>query len=82
MDLAGPSRNPGRANIITLMDSFEVSSIHGRHLCLVHEAMGIFPKIGGQGLPVPLVKVVVKQLLLALDFLHRECQVVHTGALL
>ncbi|KAG1768254.1 kinase-like domain-containing protein [Suillus placidus] len=39
--------------------------------------MGIFPKVDG-GLPVPLVKVVAKQLLLALDFLHRECHVVHT----
>ncbi|KAG1764075.1 kinase-like domain-containing protein [Suillus placidus] len=39
--------------------------------------MGIFPKVD-RGLPVPLVKVVAKQLLLALDFLHHECHVVHT----
>ena len=42
--------------------------------------MGLFPKVNNIGLPVPLVKVVVRQLLMALDFLHRECQVVHTGA--
>lgn len=76
-DLARESRHPGQAHIVTLLDSFEVSSTQGRHLCLVHEPMGIFPKVDG-GLPVPLVKVVAKQLLLALDFLHRECNVVHT----
>lgn len=62
------------------MDSFEVSSAQGSHLCLVHEAMAKFPTVGRRGLPVTLVKAVAKQLLLALDFLHRECHVVHTGA--
>lgn len=76
-DMSRESRHPGRAHIVALLDNFEVSSTQGRHLCLVHEPMGIFPKVDG-GLPVPLVKVVAKQLLLALDFLHRECHVVHT----
>ncbi|KAG1759471.1 kinase-like domain-containing protein [Suillus occidentalis] len=76
-DLARESRHPGRAHIVALLDNFEVPSTQGRHLCLVHEPMGIFPKVDG-GLPVPLVKVVAKQLLLALDFLHHECHVVHT----
>jgi serine/threonine-protein kinase SRPK3 len=80
-DLARESRHPGRAHIVALLDNFQVSSTQGRHLCLVHKPMGIFSKIDG-GLPVPLVKVVAKQLLLALDFLHRECHMVHTGALL
>ncbi|KAG1779518.1 kinase-like domain-containing protein [Suillus placidus] len=76
-DLARESRHPGQAHIVALLDSFEVSSTQGRHLCLVHEAMGIFPKVD-RGLPIPLVKVVAKQLLLALDFLHHECHMVHT----
>jgi serine/threonine-protein kinase SRPK3 len=79
-DLAGTSRNPGRAHVITLIESFELSSIQGSHLCLVHEAMGRFPKVNSLGLPLPLVKVVAKQLLLALDFLHCECRITHTGA--
>jgi serine/threonine-protein kinase SRPK3 len=79
-DLAGKSKHPGRAHVIALIDSFEVSSIQGNHLCLVHEATGTFPKMDRLGLPIPLVKLVTKQLLLALDFLHRECHVVHTGA--
>jgi serine/threonine-protein kinase SRPK3 len=81
-DLAGKSRNPGRAHVITLIDSFEVSCTQGSHLCLVHAAMGKLPKVGGLGLSLPLVKVVATQLLMALDFLHRECRIVHTGAFL
>jgi len=79
-NLAAESRNPGRTHIVTLIDSFEVSSTQGRHLCLVHETMGLFPKVNSLGLPVRLVKVVARQLLMALDFLHRECHVIHTGA--
>jgi serine/threonine-protein kinase SRPK3 len=79
-NLAAESRNPGRTHIVTLIDSFEVSSTQGHHLCLVHEAMGLFPKVNNQGLPVSLVKVVARQLLMASDFLHRECHVIHTGA--
>ena len=78
-DLAGKSRNPRRAHVITLLDSFEVSSSHGGHLCFVHHAMAKFPKFNDRGLPIPLVKGATKQLLLALDFLHRECHVIHTG---
>ena len=78
--MATESRNLGRNHIVTLTDSFGVSSTQGRHLCLVHEAMGLFPKVNNLGLPVPFVKVVARQLLMALDFLHRECHVVHTGA--
>ncbi|RDB22074.1 Serine/threonine-protein kinase SRPK [Hypsizygus marmoreus] len=70
--------SPGPSHIVGLLDSFEVSSINGRHLCLVHEPMGRFPKLDGTGLPLSVVKVVAKQLLQALDFLHRECRVVHT----
>jgi serine/threonine-protein kinase SRPK3 len=33
----------------------------------------------GQNLPVPYVKDIARQLLVALDFLHRECRIVHTG---
>ena len=54
----------------------DISSVDGRRLCLVQEPLGFFPKVGTQELPVPLV------LLQGLDFLHRECHVVHTGAAL
>ncbi|KAF9518254.1 hypothetical protein BS47DRAFT_1379973 [Hydnum rufescens UP504] len=77
-EVAGKSRNPGRRHVVTLIDSFKLSSTQGNHLCLVHEVMGRFPKVNGVGLPIPLVKAVAKQLLQALDFLHHECHVIHT----
>jgi serine/threonine-protein kinase SRPK3 len=73
--------HPGRNHVVTLLDSFELVSAHGRHLCLVHEAMGSFTDLfqPGRKLPVPVVKDVTKQLLQALDFLHGQCRVIHTG---
>lgn len=31
------------------------------------------------GVPLPVVRHIAQQLLTALDFLHRECGIVHTG---
>lgn len=31
-----------------------------------------------KGLPLPLVKIITKQLLIALDFLHTDCSIIHT----
>jgi len=72
---------PGRKHIATLLDNFTVADRHGPHLCLVFEALGAFNGSvyhPGQILPVPFVKDIARQLLVALDFLHRECQIVHT----
>ena len=72
----------GRKHIATLLDHFTVTDRHGPHLCLVFEALGAFNGsvyYPGQNLPVPFVKDIARQLLLALDFLHRECRIVHTG---
>jgi len=73
---------PGRKHIATLLDNFTVTDRHGPHLCLVFEALGDFNGsvyYPGKNLPVFLVKDTARQLLAALDFLHRECRIVHTG---
>jgi len=73
---------PGRKHIATLLDNFTIRDRHGLHLCLVFEALGAFNGsvyYPGQNLPVPFVKDIARQLLVALDFLHRECQIIHTG---
>jgi serine/threonine-protein kinase SRPK3 len=73
--------HPGRRHVASLLDNFMVTDRHGPHLCLVFEALGIFKHFiyHGSRLPVPFVKNIVRQRLLALDFLHRECRIVHTG---
>jgi len=75
---------PGRKHIATLLDNFTVADRHGPHLCLVFEALGAFNGFvyyPGQNLPVSLVKGTARQLLVTLDFLHRECRIVHTGTI-
>lgn len=72
----------GSKHIVTLLDNFTITDHHGPHLCLVFEALGAFHGCvfnPNQKLPVPFVKSIAKQLLVALDFLHRECRIVHTG---
>jgi serine/threonine-protein kinase SRPK3 len=79
-DFAGKSGNPGRNHVVALLNSFEISSAHGGHLCFVHETMAGLPMLGPLGLP--LVIVVTKQQLLAFkDFLHREFRMIHTGTI-
>lgn len=76
--------NPGTAHVLGLLDHFEHRGPNGDHLCLVSKPMGpdmsvfrtLFPKAK---IPVPTMKRVSKQLLLALSYLHDECQVIHTG---
>lgn len=76
--------HPGRKHLTTLLDNFTVTDHHGPHLCLVSEASGAFKGPiydQGRNLLVPFVKNLARQLLLALDFLHRECGIIHTGTL-
>jgi len=78
---AKTTNHPGRGHVLTLQESFELDSVHGRHLCLVHQALGIFPALfdHDKKLAVPIVKHVTRQLLEALEFLHTQCRVIHTG---
>lgn len=75
------TNHPGRRHISTMQESFQLDSAHGRHLCFVHQALGIFPALfdHDKKLPVPIVKHVLRQLLEVLDFLHSQCCIIHTG---
>lgn len=81
---AAVSKHPGRKAIRTTLDSFRVTGPDGEHLCLVHPPL--WDSIGGflsrnpiGRLPTPMLKILLQRVLLALDFLHKECQLVHTG---
>ncbi len=70
----------------TMLDNFEVPGPHGPHLCLVYEPMreplGQFQRRWENGvLPTALLKVYLRFLLRGLDYLHSECQIIHTGEL-
>jgi serine/threonine-protein kinase SRPK3 len=79
---ANPS-HPGRQHIVSLLDHFEHTGPNGVHVCLVFEALGesvlsTIKRYQYRGLPIHIVKQITKQVLLGLDYLHRECGVIHT----
>lgn len=77
--------SPGANKILGLLDKFEHSGPNGNHVCLVFKAMGpdmskyrrLFPKLR---IPLPLMRDISRQLLLALSYLHGTCGVIHTGS--
>lgn len=75
--------HPGRKHVVSLLDSFNHKGPHGMHVCMVFEVLGenllgLIKKWNHRGIPMPLVKQITKQVLLGLDYLHRECGIIHT----
>ncbi|KAI2617881.1 serine threonine protein kinase, CMGC group [Hypoxylon sp. NC1633] len=79
----GSRYHPGRNAVRTLLDSFDIDGPDGRHRCLVHpplweSVLTFLHRNPVRRLPVPVVAFVLKRLFLALDFLHTECNIIHT----
>jgi serine/threonine protein kinase len=75
----------GRSVIRTLIiDSFEIEGLEASHSCLVYppmrEPLSIYQRrFGNKRTPLPITKTYIRALLTGLEYLHRECRVVHTG---
>lgn len=77
--------HPGAAHVCALLGAFEHRSAEGRHLVAVLPRLGdslaqVLHAAGGGrcvGLPLPAVRALTQQMLLALDYLHRERCMVH-----
>lgn len=75
--------HPGRRHVVSLLDSFQHRGPNGSHVCMVFEVLGenllgLIKRWNHRGIPMPLVKQITKQVLLGLDYLHRECGIIHT----
>lgn len=75
--------HPGRSNVVSLLDSFKHVGPNGVHVCMVFEVLGenllgLIKRYNHKGIPQTLVKQITKQVLLGLDYLHRECGIIHT----
>ena len=75
--------HPGRKHVVSLLDSFNHKGPNGMHVCMVFEVLGenllgLIKRWNHRGIPMPLVKQIAKQVLLGLDYLHRECGIIHT----
>lgn len=78
------SSHQGRSNIRRLLDSFEVTSPHGKHIILVFEPAQMSLRdmrlaFRQDGFDENFVRGAIIELLKALDFLHTHGEVVHTG---
>lgn len=74
----------GRAIIRTFLESFDIAGPEGKHVCLVYEPMRepiwiLQKRFINQRLPLPIAKAYIFILLAGLDYLHTECNIVHTG---
>ncbi|CAE6434291.1 unnamed protein product [Rhizoctonia solani] len=87
--ISGDVNHPGRRHVIGFLDHFRHKGPNGNHVCMVFEVLGenLLGLIkrhqasrfsGAKGVPVHLVKQIAKQILLGLDYMHRQCGVIHT----
>ncbi|KAH6657402.1 protein kinase dsk1 [Truncatella angustata] len=75
--------HPGRKYVVSLLDSFDHKGPNGVHVCMVFEVLGenllgLIKKWHHRGIPRELVMQIAKQVLMGLDYMHRECGIIHT----
>lgn len=73
----------GARYILRLLDNFVHTGPNGDHIVMVFEVLGenllaLIKKYEHRGIPMIYVKQISKQLLLGLDYMHRQCGVIHT----
>lgn len=77
------SSHPGQSLIRELYDSFTIQGPVGKHRCLVLQPMHMtlleMMRLNPRPFDLPLLKMTVQRLLLALDFLHTDAEIIHTG---
>eukprot|EP00980_Cylindrotheca_fusiformis_P007851 scaffold1669_cov129-Cylindrotheca_fusiformis.AAC.62 len=66
-----------------LHDSFFHTGPNGRHMCMVFSMLGcnllsVIKAYNYRGIPIEVVKNMVRGICKGLDFLHRKCQIIHT----
>ncbi|THY05311.1 serine protein kinase Sky1 [Aureobasidium pullulans] len=81
--VSNQSQHPGKNHVTYLKNHFDLEGPTGKHVCMVMPLLGdsIAEKATtGHIIRIPpqTVRNIAKQMLLALDFLHRECGVIHT----
>ncbi|EEH11538.1 protein kinase [Histoplasma capsulatum G186AR] len=79
------STHPGQSLIRELYDSFDLQGSAGKHHCLILQSMHMtlleMMRLNPRPFDLPLLKLTLKRLLLALDFLHNEAGIIHTESI-
>ena len=66
-----------------MFDQFFHCSSNGRHSVMAFEVLGknllsLIKKYDYNGIPLPIVREIAKQILMGLDYMHRICGIIHT----
>jgi serine/threonine-protein kinase SRPK3 len=74
---------PGYQHVVQLLDHFFHKGPNGVHVCMVFEVLGenllsLIRRYKHRGIPIEIVKQIALQVLHGLDYLHRECGIIHT----
>lgn len=74
---------PGYRHITQLLSYFWHQGPYGQHVCMTFEVLGesllsLMKRYDSKGIPQPIVKRIARQVLQGLDYLHRECKIIHT----
>ena len=77
------SADPYRERCVQLLDDFKISGVNGTHVCMVFEVLGhnllkFIIRSNYQGIPLKNVKLIMRQVLEGLHYLHAKCQIIHT----
>ncbi|XP_022652436.1 SRSF protein kinase 3-like isoform X2 [Varroa jacobsoni] len=72
-----------RHSVVQLLDDFKIEGANGTHVCMVFEVLGhnllkLIIRSNYQGIPINNVKIIMRQVLEGLDYLHRKCHIIHT----
>lgn len=75
--------HPGRRHVVSLLDHFTHKGPNGSHVCMVFEVLGenllgLIKRYHHRGVPEHICRQIAKQVLLGLDYIHRECGIIHT----
>jgi len=70
-------------HVATLYDSFFHTGPNGRHMVMVFSMLGcnllsVIKAYNYRGIPIPVVKNMIRGMCMGLDFLHRKCNIIHT----
>ncbi len=70
-------------HVATLHASFFHNGPNGRHMCMVFSMLGcnllsVIKAYNYRGIPMPVVKKMIRGVAKGLDFLHRKCNIIHT----
>ncbi|KAK0430967.1 kinase-like domain-containing protein, partial [Armillaria borealis] len=76
-------RSTDQLHVTRMLDRLSLDSSFGTHSCLILEVLGmsleeLTRRTVPNRFPISMCKQIVKEVLLGLDFLHRECGIVHT----